>query len=317
MGLFGFGKKKKSKPEISFSIEETISKPSMTASKATAPSTNYQIAALLNWGQSGKPIGQTVEDYSRNLSYQYGISDPIAFHKEVIRDGYLIEGSPKDNLSKLKVAELKEILNKHSLPSTGKKADLIQRILDSVDATTLGIKPIYVLSPKGKAHLDEYAYIFSFQRYGISFEEFDAGKRAYPNLSNPNDIVFRILNDRYNRHNTERSFGLARNDVLCMSYLLADEQHYEDGLFHLIVVLYYDLSGLGNNNLLAEFEDVIVPPGIASLLQKYSCYFDAAMVGRCCERYALPHHYFTKAQFARCLNDIFEDALQPLTEYVR
>ena len=59
--------------------------------------------------------------------------NPQLHRNKLIRLGLLTFQKSEKSLSKLKVAELKEILKAKSLPVSGKKYDLIQRIMNNFD----------------------------------------------------------------------------------------------------------------------------------------------------------------------------------------
>lgn len=60
-------------------------------------------------------------EYVGYLSYECGITNPDIYHKQLINDGYFERATTEQVLSKLKVSELKEILEKNNLTAKGKK----------------------------------------------------------------------------------------------------------------------------------------------------------------------------------------------------
>lgn len=275
---------------------------------------NYAIAAFIHISRNGAKIGRTKDDYARYLNYTFKVNDPIKYHKQVIADGYLVEASPEVSLRKFKVDQLKAILTKANLPDKGKKDELITRIVENIDVNTLNLEKVYVPSEKGLEHLKKYEFVLSLRNYGISWEEYDKFKQPFPDHFKPNDIIWKMLNDRYNQHNLNGDFGLARNELLNSAKLLESEKKYIDTLYHYIIVLYYDTSGCGNNYI-AEKPDSLAP-GVVSSIHELKQYYEDRMVDKCFTDYRLPHHYMTKTNFKRLLFDIFEDEAITLKKYL-
>ena len=271
---------------------------------------NYATAAMLRCCLGGRAMGKDADEYPRYLNYRFKIHDPIKYQKRLIEDGYLIEGSPNIVLRCYKVVELKSILNANNLLDKGKKDELIQRICANVNLETLNLEKLYVPSNKGIEHLKKYDFVFGLSDFEISTDQYDAFAKSYPEYMKPNDIIWKMLNDRYNSYNLSQDYGLARNELYYMACFLIKENKFTDALYRLILVLYYDTRG-------NSIEDVTIAPGIVDLIFKYKDYFTKEMVQRCYQRYALPHHCLKEQDFTRLLADIFEDNQIDKTKYFK
>lgn len=144
---------KKSKTMIKVSIETSNDGPEVPEYQE-----NYAQAVFLNAYQKASPILRNSE-YQGYLLYECGIRNASEYHQRMIQEGYLAEASFKDRISALKVADLKMVLKKAGLATTGKKDVLIQRILDSgaeesIDAVSA--EALFSLSETGAAFLTEY-----------------------------------------------------------------------------------------------------------------------------------------------------------------
>ncbi|WP_219728776.1 SAP domain-containing protein, partial [Mammaliicoccus sciuri] len=76
-----------------------------------------------------------------------------------------LKTDPTYSLQKLKIPELKDILRANNLKLTGKKQDLINRILDnlqSIDSNTLNLPAVYVATDKGKDLIEKTPYVKYF-----------------------------------------------------------------------------------------------------------------------------------------------------------
>lgn len=276
---------------------------------------NYAIAAFISISERGAKIGRTNDDYARYFNYRYGVYDPVGYHKRVIADGYLVEAAPEVALEKLSVSQLKDILASAGLPANGIKADLVSRIIAGVNIDDLSLEKYYIPSRKGTEHLRKYEYAFSLPSYNISFEEFDRQKEACADYFKPNDIIWQILNDRFNRENTNGSYGPARNELFYMATLLKGEKRYTDALCHYTLVLYYDVNA--RNGIVSESpEDVTLAPGIVEQIRKLKEHYDPRIISRCYDRHPLPHQYVDRGNFEKLLFDIFEGKKIDMENYI-
>lgn len=92
--------------------------------------------------------------YTYNINYETTIT-------KLIKQGYITIKDVIDNLSCLKVSELKEILSKANLSKSGKKQDLINRIEKNLSKKQLQEyitieRPIFYLTDKGKEILKDF-----------------------------------------------------------------------------------------------------------------------------------------------------------------
>ena len=85
-----------------------------------------------------KIVNQPVENpyVAGYWEYEYGLKFPVIMTK-LLGNDYLTISSAADNLEYLTLPELKDILRKNSLPVSGKKGDLIQRIIQNISKDVL------------------------------------------------------------------------------------------------------------------------------------------------------------------------------------
>ena len=292
------------------SASTTASAPKSPTASATTSATStksrnddYIIAAFVHYCEyGGKPIGKTSNDYPSYFNYDFHVNNPAKHHQKVIDEGYLAPAPLSVSLGNLKVDQLKQILIANGLPEKGKKDALIERIVENVDLSTLKLEVVYVPTDKGWEHLRKYEYLFVVKKYGITPAEFEA-KQAELKSSRTNDVIWRILNDKFNEYNMEGYIGGARNVLNWQAELLASEDKNVDALYHYILVLYYDMKSYGNGSA----EDVWLAPAIVKAIYDKKEFYSAEMVDRCFDRYPLPQYKMSKAKFIKLLNLIFED----------
>ncbi len=100
--------------------------------------------------------------------FKYGIRD-VGHALESLKDRGFVQWAPKSgNLNGMKADDLKQILVAAGLPTNGKKADLISRIIENIPDDKLIIPdyvPKYELTDLGKIELEENGYVPYMHRH--------------------------------------------------------------------------------------------------------------------------------------------------------
>lgn len=94
--------------------------------------------------------------------FTYGIRDVGAALKSLEDRGYIELGSISNSVGSFTVAQLKELLIAHGQPTTGKKAELVERVAKTVPEAALvnaGARAKYALTEIGRMELDDNAYV--------------------------------------------------------------------------------------------------------------------------------------------------------------
>ena len=99
------------------------------------------------------PHFRTTHNNFQNFWYwQYSVTEPQAILDSLFERGFTEVGDLRSALEKLKLPEIKEELKLINQKVTGKKAELIDRLMEFGDLAALGKKyseRYYVLTPKG------------------------------------------------------------------------------------------------------------------------------------------------------------------------
>lgn len=142
--------------------QDPPSAPAYTKKETIAGKEEQAIAAFVRYSSfGGKPIAKRRDEYPSYFNYKFGITAPIKSHKKMIEEGYLCEAPLATSLALLKVEQLKQILRNDGLPENGKKGELIQRIVENVDPTTLSVEAVYIPTEKGLNILKKYEDLFA------------------------------------------------------------------------------------------------------------------------------------------------------------
>lgn len=100
--------------------------------------------------------------------FEYGIRDVGAALKHLEERGYITFASVKESVNSFTIPQLKELLMEHGESTTGKKAELVARVSDTISEETLvsaGVQPKYRLTEKGMQELSENAYVPYMHRF--------------------------------------------------------------------------------------------------------------------------------------------------------
>lgn len=330
MGLFDFLKKKESPNKATTAKVVKTIKPTNQYDpweNANMPrNDNYAIAAFIYMSDNGASIKLNNDDYPRWFSYEYGVNNPIEYHKKVIDEGYLTEAGPEYSLKSFKVPQLKEILEANNLQTKGKKDDLILRIVENVNIESLSLEKVYIPSQKGEEHLKKYDYIFSLGRYGLTWQEFDHFQKDCPGYLKPNDIIWQILGRKKWEHLTNQSYGLAREDIWYMTKLLESEGKFAEALYHAISVLYFDTSGYCSYGLSSYgsprkgIDQRVIDGRVTEKICRLKEYFSHSLVDKCYKEFHqlhFPKHLLSKPSFHKLVGDILEDKVIDINKYAK
>ncbi len=253
--------------------------------------------------------------------YKYGIRDVQEVLDSLLRRSYIELGSIADAVSLEKIPVIKEELQRHGLKVSGKKADLVERLIDNVPEAELSARferRPYVLTESGSGILKKYEWIPFIHAHGI--EDLDIWNLTEmvqtPPHMNYRDKIWRYLNNRGIEHIQAGNYGQYRNSRFTMSEFVADEDKPRTAFSLLCEVIAYDLSGLSNGFRMGElsiyassyfpYEQSIVTmaPGITTRIGKYKEQFnwsDAELKEHLLEelgKYQLPFRLFTVEECA-------------------
>lgn len=183
--------------------------------------------------------------------YRYGVRDVDKCLRSLLDRGFLKVGDLKSAIALENATVLKEELKKHGLKVSGKKDELVQRLISEVSDEELNFrfpKRTYQLTELGKQALEEEGYVPYIHRHALEDLDIWSLNRIIhePPYMPYRDKIWGYLNKRSMEHFAARNFGLYRNCRYHMSTFLMEENKIKDALGMLSEVVFYDLSGLGN-----------------------------------------------------------------------
>jgi hypothetical protein len=200
-----------------------------------------------------------------NLNCQFVI-------KKLINNGYLAESDYKFNMTKCKLSDLKNYLKDKGLKVTGKKEELIARIINESpeeDSIAYFNNSLFQCTEKAIDILTNNQHIVysHWHRNEIRISIMDAEnfKKENPSL-NHYQLFLEILTKRLHEYEQSKSWELYRNDILGMSIVYGDMKDHAKELELLLEVCYRDLSGLSNSGTVSEKMSFLAPGVIARIV---------------------------------------------------
>ena len=106
-------------------------------------------------------------EYPKFWWFSYGIQDVDAMLKSLEDRGFLTLSSVKNSVKGLTVQQLKDILAANNQSITGKKSDLVNRVISTISEEKLvemGVQPKYALTETGSHELSENEYVSYMHR---------------------------------------------------------------------------------------------------------------------------------------------------------
>ncbi|WP_241489866.1 SAP domain-containing protein, partial [Streptococcus pneumoniae] len=148
---------------------------------------------LIDWTQ------KTGRNYNFPRYFKYSLQiDPESTHNQLYKLGYFTKNK---TLSYLKVVELKTILSKHNLATSGKKAELITRIINNINVDKLDIPFEFKLTKEAQNLIIEHSdYIKAYYDKDISMEDYCKEKNNISFKATFGDIKWSLLNKQAHRN---------------------------------------------------------------------------------------------------------------------
>lgn len=180
--------------------------------------------------------------------WQYSVTDPQSILDSLFERGFTKIGDLRSVLEKLKLSEIKEELKQFNQKVSGKKSELIDRLLEFGDIAVLNQKyseRYYALTSKGEQELRENQYV-SYLHRNRYMTVWEMNQRIAMTHYPYRDILWGYFNEQSGIYFQNFDFGLYRNIRLNMYQFLMEENKPKTAFHMLCEVLSFDLSGLGN-----------------------------------------------------------------------
>lgn len=234
---------------------------------------SYLDACALNFWDQRRTDFQ-VPPYYENTAFGRNVGVAL---ERLLDDGYLRRGGIEKSISLKLVPELKAILSERELKVSGKKAELVQRILDNIPIDEL--KPIfsvgvYEITEKGKNAQQPYAAIFESQKHRLDISKYRLiqAKEKHPTDSTEKILLTALKDDLDSALQNGQKDEYQRTAFATAGYLEEQNelyfalQYYCLAYFLWIIDAQEWISGTGgpvNRNMTAYLADVSLTIGMS------------------------------------------------------
>lgn len=335
--------KKKTKQVVS-KMSSPSTKESYEAEQLKKSSSEYSselgqkvtLAIFLWWAnKKGAPSSKPYY-YPQYFKFKYGINDPLRFHSILINRGLLVKPAPEDCLSSMKVSELKDLCTKFSLPTKGKKAELIDTLLQGLSQEEKNIivseSDMYVLSSDASKYIDQYSDYIELHKcqFQISLDEYEKAKQELPFKGSFLDVCWAIFNERIIKYSGPDTIGLKRNNFYDMAHVSMQRHNGAGALQYLLTVLLCDASDANNQTMwlrsvvkdvyekkevLEEYSPFLsLPPQLMKDVYDYQKFFSEEMIDLC-YTFLAPIKLLPREIFCSIISEIFGSGTCNLADY--
>lgn len=207
MGLLDFFKRKspKKEPALQVKAEDLVeirferSDPDEGVETPQGAELSYLDAQALKFWD-GKKTDFVIPPYYSDTAFGRNVGPALT---RLLDGGYLQKADVRRNIALKTVPELKAILAERELNISGKKAELIQRILDNIPISDVeSIFPVgqYEITKRGEQALEPYNILSLNQDYGLGFSYYRLlkEKEKSPESSDVDTIVRLLTEDIQN-----------------------------------------------------------------------------------------------------------------------
>ena len=225
---------------------------------------------LLEYCKKGKypnPQG----GYQNFWWFDYGIKDVGSVLKSLENRGFIRYALPIERIETLKLSQIKDILKELEQPTTGKKAELIDRIKSSDNLSVLDkyfTENKYTLTELGENELKENEYVtYIHSHKNIEMTVWDLNKQIHQTKLGYRDIIWGNFNKKLTEYNSPNNIGLRRNVVLSMGDFACEENKYQYALQFYAEVCYYDVVYYSGFSGYDDVSDLLIP-GVLTNMKK-------------------------------------------------
>ncbi len=279
----------------------------------------YAITLLL---YSCRKVGPIPTYYPLYFSRECGLTNPQILHQKLIDEGFFYPASLYDLLTTLKVTDLKKILQSYGLEVSGKKEDLIQRILSEGDVEDIrnffkDTEPHYSLSVKGKSFLkahEDYVHFHRYSKYGIKLNEYESCKSKMCS-NNCEEILICICKEKLKADKYAHLYHVFLREL----YDTCQER--SNALYEFLIIKYFAvnyihtfswLNSYTNHSAQSIYETqksiFVLSPDDAAYFVKHIDVYSSSMLDKIYHEYPLKNIMVSKSEFDAILSEMSTDS---------
>lgn len=184
------------------------------------------------------------DNYIVYLKYYCGITDGKKYFRQLMSEGFFREATSREVFNTIKVHQLKEICEQNNLRKSGKKAELIERLLNAGVAYYDFLPEIYYAATEKSyafvAEHKDYLLIKKYEKWKIDWKEYDRWYCGDFYNTALHIIISRVSKQEREEFNVSSYYAIY--DILMI------QEKYEKALEILLRILYIDYSGTFGND---------------------------------------------------------------------
>ena len=185
-------------------------------------------------------------EFLRFWRTSYGVDNPQLILDSLCERGFIEPADVITTIENWKTDDIKRELKKHGLKISGKKADLISRLVDAVGRDVLSeqiTERYFALTELGELELNDNIYI-QYRHYGLSIWELN--RFVAKGTRSVQQVVEDFLIKQCKLHAKHYDFGCYRNARRELCGFLINEKRYSEAFDICVSNIYSELSFLTN-----------------------------------------------------------------------
>lgn len=252
---------------------------------------------------NGMIVGSSFQGF---YDYRYNVN-PQKLLQKTLNAGLIKVSDIEESLYNATLTELKSLLRKESLKVSGKKDELVDRLIQNLSKSQLKHefpKKYYVLTSKGKKIIEENKFAIFYHKYQNLSDEVNLETYEEAVIKDPtqtfHDISINLLSEKSTFRRNEKSWGLFRNILLSIAGIYNIKEDYDSYIKYVIKVCIIDLSGLQNQSYSPKL--ILLAPGVIhplgkmlSKLEKSKEYL-SNIIEQSIKELILPQSFFNQSQ---------------------
>lgn len=299
----------------------------------------YAMEMLLGGHLKGREIGN---GYIVAFMYECQITNPERLDRWLLNNGYLREATIEETLSRYKVPELKNFLSQKGMKVTGKKAELIERLVSALSKNDVKIlldsDKRYYLSEKGLKQYYENIDLEELHRnwkYGIGLDRYFKYRKENGVVRGFYETAYLAMEEKikngvltkYGNQNRITSFDFIWFSEICEKLDLK-----ENAIKAVLMAFCFDVN---LSNEVAPFDkDWLETRGIDEMCNRLdksmifnnffigkivalSDYYSEYMVDEIYDTVKIKYVVFEKKDFKAAVNDMINNAYFDVEPYMR
>lgn len=299
----------------------------------------YAMELLLAYHSRGSEIGG---GYGTCFMYECQITNPERLDKWLLNNGYLRKPTIKETLSRYKVPELKGFLSQKRMKVTGKKAELIERLVSVLSEndidTLMKSDKRYFLSEKGTEHYRENIDLYELHRnwkYRLQLNEYFKYRKSNGVVRDFYEIAYLALKEKLEKGNMDirNPYRLNRFDFESFSEVCEKLDMNEDAIKSTLMKLYFETNLIdsalfpfeehrirvdGVENICDRLqENSLFNPYTTQRIVSLSEFYSEYMVDDIYDKIKLQYVVFERNNFKSAIDDMIRSAYFDTLPYMK